>query len=81
MHPQGKLSHLLNAPKLPTLLVSQASSELKAVALANVLNMLVTALVSQTSGWLKERAPEKVETIDVTLLVSQASSELNAWAF
>ena len=36
-----------------TLLVSQASSELKTSAPSNMYAMFVTLLVSQTSGWLK----------------------------
>ena len=40
-----------------TLLVSQASSELKALALWNVTTIVVTALVSHASGLLKKDAP------------------------
>ena len=49
MHPQGNLSHMLNPLKVVTLLVSQASSELKALARENVRYIVVTELVSQTS--------------------------------
>ena len=74
MHPQGNLSHMLNPLKVVTLLVSQASSELKAVALANVLNMLVTALVSQTSGWLNALAAKNMSSMRTQAQVSLGRS-------
>ena len=56
---------------LVTLLVSQASGWLKALASQNVVPIVVTWLVSQASSELKAVAATNVYSIVVTLLVSQ----------
>ena len=56
-----------------TLLVSQASSELKASALLNVPAIVDTLLVSHASGWLNFLASSNIHRMVFTLLVSHAS--------